>query len=93
MYAHPEHADALEEVYAFTNEHAKSEPGTLQYYLARDDEDRSVFHMFEHYASPKAFQEHNAHPVIQELVNVDHYFKGVKARFVKPNKAALAKAS
>ena len=41
VYAHPEHADALEAVYAITNEHAKSEPGTLQYYLARDQDVRN----------------------------------------------------
>ncbi|KAK3067011.1 hypothetical protein LTR53_016355 [Teratosphaeriaceae sp. CCFEE 6253] len=92
VYAHPEHADALEAVYAYTNEHAKSEPGILQYYLARDPDDLAVFHMFEHYASPKAFEEHNAQPIIQKLVNEDHYIKGVKAKFVKPIRVKAAEA-
>ncbi|KAK5111000.1 hypothetical protein LTR62_005375 [Meristemomyces frigidus] len=89
VYAHPEHADALAQVYAYTNEHAKSEPGTLQYCLARDPDDPTVFHMFEHYASRKAFEEHNDQPIIKKLIEVDGFMKGVKAKFMVPIKKAV----
>ncbi|KAK4552442.1 hypothetical protein LTR86_010285 [Recurvomyces mirabilis] len=90
VYAHPQHADALEAIYAYTNEHAKSEPGTLQYYLVRDADDRNVFHMFEHYASRAAFDEHNSQPIIQKLISEDNYIKGVKAKFFSPCTVAKA---
>jgi len=44
--------------------------------------------MFEQYASPKAFKEHNSRPVTAEIMKC---IKGVKARFVKPNKVAPAR--
>jgi quinol monooxygenase YgiN len=43
--------------------------------------------MFEHYASKAAFDKHNSLPIIQKLVNEDHYIKGVKAKFLRPIKA------
>ncbi|RMZ11955.1 hypothetical protein D0862_02786 [Hortaea werneckii] len=83
IHAHPEHADALEAVYAQTNQLAKSEPGTLQYCISRDPDDPTLFHMFEQYAGREAFERHNAQPIIQELIQ-DQLFKGVKAVIVKP---------
>ncbi|RMX75447.1 hypothetical protein D0869_11615 [Hortaea werneckii] len=83
IHAHPEHSDALEAVYAQTNQLAKSEPGTLQYCISRDPDDPTLFHMFEHYAGREAFERHNAQPIIQKLIQ-DQLFKGVKAVIVKP---------
>ncbi|KAI7717318.1 hypothetical protein D0864_08373 [Hortaea werneckii] len=57
IHAHPEHADALEAVYAQTNQLAKSEPGTLQYCISRDPDDPTLFHMFEQYAGRAAFEQ------------------------------------
>ncbi|KAI7187946.1 hypothetical protein KC363_g5723 [Hortaea werneckii] len=92
IHAHPEHADALEAVYAQTNQLAKFEPGTLQYCISRDPEDPTLFHMFEQYAGKKAFEQHNAQPIIQKLIQ-DQLFKGVKAVIVKPIPAPASAAS
>ena len=82
VYAHPEHADALEAVYAETTRLAQSEPGTIYYCICRDGDDRNLFHFFERYAGRKAFEEHNAQPIIQKLM-ADQYMRGVKAKFMK----------
>ncbi|CAJ2506848.1 Uu.00g080340.m01.CDS01 [Anthostomella pinea] len=79
VYAHPEHADALEAVYAETTRLAQLEPGSIYYCLARDGDDPSIFHFFERYKSGKAFEAHNQQPIIQKLLKEDKYFKGVKA--------------
>ncbi|KAK3309282.1 uncharacterized protein B0T15DRAFT_491804 [Chaetomium strumarium] len=83
VYAHPAHANALEQVYALTTHLAASEPGILHYCVARDEEDRNMFHFFERYAGRKAFEEHNKQPVIVKLLNEDGYIKSVEAKFVK----------
>ncbi|KAF2216686.1 hypothetical protein CERZMDRAFT_108665 [Cercospora zeae-maydis SCOH1-5] len=82
VYAHPEHADALETVYAETTRNSASEPGILYYCLARDDDDRNVFHFFERYTGRKAFDEHNNTPTVRKLL-ADGLIKGVKAKYVK----------
>ena len=83
VYAHPEHADELEAVYAETTRQAASEPGTIYYTLARDPDDRNVFHFFERYTGREAFEAHNSTPTVKKLL-ADGLFKGVKAKFVKP---------
>lgn len=83
VHAHPEHADALEAVYAETTRLAQFEPGTIYYCLARDTQDPTIFHFFERYNGKKAFDEHNAQPIIQKLM-ADQFIKGVKAKFMKP---------
>ncbi|KAJ9629479.1 hypothetical protein H2203_001853 [Taxawa tesnikishii (nom. ined.)] len=83
VHAYPEHADALEAVYAETTRLAASEPGMIYYCLARDNDDRNVFHFFERYKGRKAFDEHNSQPVIEKLINEDKYIKAVRAKFVK----------
>ncbi|GIZ42014.1 hypothetical protein CKM354_000529500 [Cercospora kikuchii] len=82
VYAHPEHADALEAVYAETTRVSASEPGILYYCLARDQDDRNVFHFFERYTGRRAFEEHNDTPTVRKLL-ADGLIKGVKAKFVK----------
>jgi quinol monooxygenase YgiN len=82
VHAKPEHADALEAVYAETTRLAEFESGTIYYCLARDSEDPSIFHFFERYAGKKAFDAHNAQPIIQKLME-DEWFIGVKAKFMK----------
>ncbi|KAI5356519.1 Putative antibiotic biosynthesis monooxygenase domain-containing protein [Septoria linicola] len=82
VYAHPEHADALEAVYAQTTKSAASEPGIIYYCLARDPDDRNVFHFFERYTGRKAFEEHNNTPTVKMLI-ADGLMRGVKAKFVK----------
>ena len=89
VYAYPQHADALEAVYAETTRLSSSEPGTIYYCLARDGDDRTVFHFFERYSGEKAFHEHNAQPIIEKLM-ADKYIRGVKAKFVKPIKPAAS---
>jgi quinol monooxygenase YgiN len=71
-------------VYAETTRLAQYETGTVYYSLGRDEEHRHVFHFFERYMGKKAFEAHNAQPIIQKLVNEDKYIRGVKARFVTP---------
>ncbi|KAH8674196.1 hypothetical protein BX600DRAFT_547774 [Xylariales sp. PMI_506] len=88
VYAYPEHADALEAVYAETTRLAQQEPGMIYYCLARDSDNPAIFHFFERYTGKKAFDEHNSQPIIQKLLNEDKYIKGVKAKFVKPIAAA-----
>ncbi|KAJ8104486.1 hypothetical protein OPT61_g10732 [Boeremia exigua] len=87
VYAHPEHADALEAVYAETTRLAASEPGTIYYCISRDSDDPTVFHFFERYTGRLAFEEHNAQPIIRKLIQ-DRLFKGVKAKFVDAIKPA-----
>ncbi|KAK3385610.1 hypothetical protein B0H63DRAFT_473276 [Podospora didyma] len=90
VYAFPEHADALEAVYAETTRLAQSEPGSIYYSISRDSDDLAIFYFFEQYTGKKAFDEHNAQPIIQKLLNEDKYIRGVKATFAKPIKAAAA---
>lgn len=87
VVAYPEHADALEAVYAETARLAQYESGTVYYCIARDSEDRNSFHFFERYKGRLAFEEHNAQPVIQKLME-DKYIRGVKAKFVKAIEAS-----
>jgi quinol monooxygenase YgiN len=82
VYAHPEHADALEAVYAETTRLAASEPGIIYYCLSRDGDDPTVFHFFERYTGRQAFEDHNAQPIIRKLMK-DQLIKGVKAKFVE----------
>ncbi|KAJ5591550.1 uncharacterized protein N7459_001919 [Penicillium hispanicum] len=82
VYAYPQHADALEAVYAETTRLAQFEPGTIYYCLCRDGDDRTVFHFFERYKGRAAFDAHNAQPIIQKLM-ADQYIRGVKAKFMK----------
>ncbi|KAJ4308191.1 hypothetical protein N0V94_009461 [Neodidymelliopsis sp. IMI 364377] len=87
VYAYPEHADALEAVYAETTRLAASEPGSIYYCICRDSDDRNVFHFFERYTGRAAFEEHNAQPIVQKLMR-DRLYKGVKAKFVEAVKPA-----
>ncbi|KAJ5745831.1 hypothetical protein N7520_011013 [Penicillium odoratum] len=82
VYAHPEHADALEAVYAETTRLAQFEPGSIYYCICRDADDPNIFHFFERYAGRQAFEDHNAQPIIQKLM-ADQYIRGVKAKFMK----------
>lgn len=83
VYAHPEHADALAEVYTETTRRAQGEPGIVYYCICRDDDDPTLFHFFERYTGKKAFDEHNSQPIIQKLINEDKYIKDIKATFAK----------
>ncbi|KAF1354511.1 hypothetical protein EJ07DRAFT_132406 [Lizonia empirigonia] len=87
VYAHDEHADALEAVYAETTRLAASEPGSIYYCICRDGDDATVFHFFERYTGRLAFEEHNAQPIIQKLLK-DRLWKGVEAKFVEAIKPA-----
>ncbi|KAK4985310.1 hypothetical protein LTR66_007770 [Elasticomyces elasticus] len=82
VYAFPEHADALEAVYAELTRLSRFEPGVIYYCLARDGDDPTIFHFFERYTGRKAFDEHNQQPIVQKLM-ADKYMRGVKAKFVK----------
>ncbi|KAG9201746.1 hypothetical protein G6514_005362 [Epicoccum nigrum] len=92
VYAYPEHADALEAVYAETTRLAASEPGILYYCISRDGDDPTAFHFFERYTGRAAFEEHNSQPIIEKLIE-DKLFKGVKAKFVEAIKPASSAAS
>jgi quinol monooxygenase YgiN len=85
VHAHPEHADALEAVYAETTRLSASEPGIIYYCLCRDGDDRNAFHFFERYTGRKAFEEHNNTPTVKKLI-ADGLMRGVKAKFVEPIK-------
>lgn len=87
VYAHVEHADALEAVYAETTRLAASEPGSIYYCICRDGDDPTVFHFFERYTGRLAFEEHNAQPIIQKLLK-DRLWKSVEAKFVEAIKPA-----
>ncbi|KAJ5304297.1 uncharacterized protein N7443_003957 [Penicillium atrosanguineum] len=82
VHAKPEHADALEAVYAETTRLAEFEPGTVYYCLARDSDKPNIFHFYERYTGKEAFDAHNAQPIIQKLIK-DQWFIGVKAKFMK----------
>lgn len=89
VYAHSEHADALEAVYAETTRLAASEPGSIYYCICRDGDDPTVFHFFERYTGRLAFEEHNNQPIIRKLLQ-DNLIKGVKAKFVEAIKPAAS---
>ncbi|KAJ6006098.1 hypothetical protein N7451_004042 [Penicillium sp. IBT 35674x] len=82
VHAIPEHAEALEVVYAETTRLAQSEPGSSYYCICRDEKDRNMFHFFERYAGRQAFEDHNAQPIIVKLI-ADKWFRGVKAKFLR----------
>ncbi|KAI0199945.1 hypothetical protein F4808DRAFT_430880 [Astrocystis sublimbata] len=85
VFANPEKADELEAIYADTARAAQSEPGIVHYTIARDREERSVFHFFERYTSKEAFAAHNSLPVIRKLLNPENnFFRDVEAKFMKP---------
>ncbi|KAI1637673.1 hypothetical protein F4809DRAFT_640339 [Biscogniauxia mediterranea] len=75
-YAYPEHADTLEAALAETTRLAQSEPGCIHYSIARDDEDSTVFYVFERYSSRRAFEQHMQHPAAQKVLT---YSRGIKA--------------
>ncbi|SMY29925.1 unnamed protein product [Zymoseptoria tritici ST99CH_1A5] len=83
VYAHPQHADAMDAVYRKLTAMSASELGTIYYCIARDPDDRSVFHFFERYTGRKAFDEHNNSTTVKDLL-ASGWMKGVKAKFVKP---------
>ncbi len=74
----------MEAVYTETTRLAQLEPGCIYYCISRDPDDTNIFHFFERYTGKKAFDEHNAQPIIQKLLKKDKYMRGVKARIVKP---------
>ncbi|KAM7196865.1 hypothetical protein V8F20_006832 [Naviculisporaceae sp. PSN 640] len=88
VFAHPNQADALEEVYAETTRLAASEPGTLQYCIARDPDNRDASHFYERYTGRVAFEAHNSQPVIVQLLGEGKLIREVKFKFVKPVGAA-----
>lgn len=51
----------------------------------QDQDDTSMFHMFERYKGKAAFDAHNAQPIIQKLLNEWKYIRGVKAWFPPAN--------
>jgi hypothetical protein len=51
----------------------------------QDQDDRTMFHMFERYQGKTAFDAHNQQPIIQKLVHEWKYIRGVKAWFPPAN--------
>ncbi|KAJ5895107.1 hypothetical protein N7495_006798 [Penicillium taxi] len=88
VWAYPEHADALEEVYTETTRLAQSEPGSVYYCLTRDEDEPHIFYFFEQYAGRQAFEDHNNQPIIQKLME-DKFIRGVKAKFGKQIKPRI----
>jgi quinol monooxygenase YgiN len=87
VHAYPEHADALEAVYAETTRLAQFEPGVIYYCLTRDTQQPHIFYFFEQYTGKQAFEDHNAQPIIQKLM-ADKFIRGVEAKFgtqIKPS--------
>ena len=82
-YAHPEHADTLEQVYAKITRLAQTEPGIVHYCIARDGDDSNSFHFFERYTGRKAFEEHMSLPIVKKLFEEDKYVRGIKAKLVR----------
>ena len=46
----------------------RSEPGVLEYAIARDDEDRNRFHVFERHTGREAFEKHMASREFADVV-------------------------
>ena len=82
VYTDSAHSDDVEELYAQMTEHAQYEEGIIYYCLARDLDDRTVFHFFERYASREAFERHNETDLVKKLMSTG-WMKGVSARFGK----------
>jgi quinol monooxygenase YgiN len=51
----------------------------------QDQDDRTMFHMFERYQGKAAFDAHNKQPIIQKLIHEWKYIRGVKAWFPPAN--------
>ena len=85
VYAHPEHADALEALYAKMTELAQTEPGVIHYCLARRTDDPMAFHFFERYESKAAFEEHVSREETQKILG-SGWVRDTVARFERPIK-------
>ncbi|OAP57674.1 hypothetical protein AYL99_08412 [Fonsecaea erecta] len=79
LYAKEGRADDLERYLRALVRLTKSEPGVLEYAIARDDENPNHFHVFERYTGRKAFEEHIA---AQEFVDFTN--SGALAQPPKP---------
>ena len=82
VYTDPAHSDYVEELYAQMTAHAQHEEGIVYYCLARDLEDRNVFHFFERYTGKEAFERHNVTELAKKLLG-SGWMRGVSARFGK----------
>jgi quinol monooxygenase YgiN len=60
LYAKDGRGDELETYLEALVSLTKSEPGTLEYAIARDDQNPNHFHVFERYTGKAAFEKHIA---------------------------------
>lgn len=51
----------------------------------QDQDDPTMFHMFERYQGKAGFEAHNRQPIIQKLLLEWKYIRGVKAWFPPPS--------
>lgn len=83
MYIVPEHSGAFENTLKDLVKHSKLEEGLLDYYIARDPKDQTVFHVFERYSSKSALQQHLEREALQTLI---------KSGWIKDMQMTVAKA-
>ena len=59
----------------------EDEPGTIYYCIARDPDERHIFHFFERYSGRAAFDLHNSSHVVKTIF-AEKLFEKVDAKFV-----------
>ncbi|KAK6382796.1 hypothetical protein LTS17_003465 [Exophiala oligosperma] len=69
LYAKEGRAEDLERHLRILIRLTKSEPGTLEYAIARDDQNPNHFHVFERYTGREAFEKHIASQEFVDFAN------------------------
>jgi quinol monooxygenase YgiN len=86
-YAKEGKADELERLIRILIRLVESEPGTLEYSIARDHEDPDHFFVFERYSGREAFEKHCASPEYQDLLVSGTFASPPKPKVLKQLKA------
>lgn len=87
LYAKEGRADDLERYLRILIRLTESEPGTLEYAIARDTEDPNHFHVFERYTGREAFEKHIGAQEFIDFANSGALAKAPEPKFRKVLKA------
>ncbi|KAK5997671.1 hypothetical protein PT974_00026 [Cladobotryum mycophilum] len=83
IWAFPEGADRLANMFAETTRLSAFLSGTIHYCMCRDSHDPTLFLLFERYKGRKGFDAHIEQPFVQGLLAAG-LIRHVEASFAKP---------
>jgi quinol monooxygenase YgiN len=69
FYAKPQRGRELEEILSAWPGLAQSEPGCVDYYLHRSEEDPNVFMFYENWRSRRDLDEHSRMPYLEDFLD------------------------